>query len=548
MARQRHSPQKFRKSPARSPRVTRGRNATDNRQSRSPAKHIKGPVLKNESAARQQLQKQLAKKPIATPLTDSDDSDGLVTRMRHAGRIQQPIYASGGVAQGDKPGAHPSRKRKSMDDSLTEESPEKRRQTSQMSGLKRPAKSSLRSPLAPILTNGALSSSPANPASSRATMGLLASSAAKATLNTSILPVAETSVLGTLKPRKRQPSILQIIETNDSSGITADDENEFLPDDESTPLPASKFIGAETTPGSLRRPNKENTSSSALRRPTPRSTNTTSPVIPDAVYALSLSSPPTSPKLPLKITSKARTPRAVEEDSVMAPPRSSSSDASPPEQRTRKKNSISSKTDKAAVSMLTASLVSLKPSQSQPQRPRRQQRQKPTRNEFDIPEDSTGSGSHSPARSDREAINLDGSPFKRKPARRKAPVSRKGDKAGATASRQRGTSILSNISTNSKVSKRSAKNVQGANGSSNSYAKNSSSKAGGGARHLNTISRGRGREIEKENDTFGGGFDVDDDGDDELRRVRAKFEEIDGWGLEFEDVEVQDGSSQLGYR
>ena len=189
-------------------------------------------------------------------------------------------------------------------------------------------------------------------------------------------------------------------------------------------------------------------------------------------------------------------------------------------------------------------------SQSQPQRPRRQQRQKQTRSEFDIPEDSTGSGAHSPARSDRyrQMDISDGSPFKPKPTRRKVANKTKGDRVGATASRQRGTSILSNISTNTRVSKRSAKNEQGANGSNNSYAKNNSSKAGGGARHLNTISRGRGRGGEKENETLGGGFDVADDGDDELRRVRAKFEEIDGWGLEFEDVEVQDGSSQLGYR
>jgi hypothetical protein len=102
--------------------------------------------------------------------------------------------------------------------------------------------------------------------------------------------------------------------------------------------------------------------------------------------------------------------------------------------------------------------------------------------------------------------------------------------------------VLSSISTNSKIAK--SKNAQGAK-SGGSFIK---AKAGGGARHLNTISSARGRGRGKENGSLAGGL-LDQDEDEELKRQREKFDEIDGWGLEFEDVAVEeDGSSQAGYR
>lgn len=37
--------------------------------------------------------------------------------------------------------------------------------------------------------------------------------------------------------------------------------------------------------------------------------------------------------------------------------------------------------------------------------------------------------------------------------------------------------------------------------------------------------------------------------EEELKRQREKFNEIDDWGLEFEDVLIEEeGSSQAGYR
>lgn len=95
--------------------------------------------------------------------------------------------------------------------------------------------------------------------------------------------------------------------------------------------------------------------------------------------------------------------------------------------------------------------------------------------------------------------------------------------------------MLSNVTTNSKLSK----NVQGAKSSAKSRA------LGGGARHFSTISSAKSREVEKENGPLLDGLGDDDN---ELQKIREKFAEIDGWDMEFEDVEVLDQSSQEGFR
>jgi len=62
-----------------------------------------------------ELQQKLVNKPIGRVLTDSDDSDRLVTSNRNGrnrrGIPRRDIYASGGLGLGDVPGAHtPQRK------------------------------------------------------------------------------------------------------------------------------------------------------------------------------------------------------------------------------------------------------------------------------------------------------------------------------------------------------------------------------------------------------------------------------------------------------
>lgn len=508
MARQRHSPVKFGRRPQ---RVARQKNVKSPRPFIPLSKHKKGEVIQNPSLVRANLQKTLGKKPIATPLIDSDDSDGLVTKRKNAREVANPIYASGAVAKGDTPGAHPSRKRKSIDDDEDGTSAEKRRRVTQGSGLKRPSKASLRSPLAPLNSGSAAPSFAANIATySPPVPASAAISILRPNLNSSIVPAAETSTIGTLKPRKRQPSILQIIETNlDSSQLNPENENEFLPDYVSTPFPAYKITAAISTPGfSLRRPNKDNTGSSGLKQTTPTSKRKETAIDPDTIEAAPpLSSLAPSPQLPCESTPKHRTAKWLE-DSVMAPPVSSSPEARPPKLKSTTTTPSKGK-KQGAKPIYTKTLQNLMPSQ-----PKRSQRaRKQPLNQFDIPEDSQAQVDGSSGDSDR-------SPFKSQ---------KKASRKPAHARNRRGTSVLSDATNRSK-------NVHGA--ASDATGKGSASQSGG-ARHLHTISSGRGR-ADKENTQLRGGIS------DELQAIREKFAEVDDWDMEFEEVDVQ--SSQDGYR
>jgi hypothetical protein len=513
MARQRQSPVKFARRPQ---RVAKNRSVKSPRPFIPHAKHKKGEVIRKPSLVRSNLQKVLGKKPVATPLTDSDDSDGLVTKRKNAGKVANPIYASGAVAKGDTPGVHPSRKRKSMHDEDRAASAEKRRRITQGSGLKRPSKSSLKSPLAPLEPNSATPSSFANlTMSSPSVPASTANSILRPNLNSSILPATETSIIGAMKPRKRQPSILQIIETHDLSNLNDEDENKFLPDDESTPLPVSETAAAVSTPGSsLRRPNKDKLSSSGLRRPTSASMWKEDAAIINS--GPPLSSPAPSPELPRNSAAK-QTPARSPEDSVMAPPVSSSPEDSPP--RSTSKTTVPKKGKKQDGKNISAkALQTLMP--YQPKRSQRQRKQ-PV-NEFDIPEDSQGSQ----AQLDGPSGESDNSPFK--------PQKKAGRK---TARHRRTTSVLSDATNRSKnvrgaASKAKANNAKGST--------NTNASQSGGARHLHTTSGARSR-ADKENTPLLGGTICD-----ELQAIRDKFAEIDDWDMEFEEVEVD--SSQAGYR
>jgi hypothetical protein len=501
-------------------RVVKNRNVKSPRPFIPHAKHKKGEVIQKPSLVRSNLQKVLGKKPIATPLTDSDDSDGLVTKRRNAGKVANPIYASGAVAKGDTPGTHPSRKRKSMDDDEDRAAnAEKRRRITQGSGLKRPSKSSLKSPLTPLESNSATPSSSANLAmSSPSVPAFTANSVLRPHLNGSILPATETSVIGALKARKRQPSILQIIETHHLSNLNDEDENEFLPDDESTPLPVSKTAAAVSTPGSsLRRQNKDKSSSSGLRRPTSASKQKEVAAAPDAIDSgPPSSSPAPSPEL-LRNSAAKHTPASSPEDSVMAPPVSSSPEDGPP--KSTSKTTIPKKGKEQDGKIISAkALQTLMP--SQPKRSQRQRKQ-PV-NEFDIPKDSQGSQ----AQLDGPSGESDNSPFK--------PQKKAGRK---TARHRRAISVLSDATNRSKnvrgaASKAKANNAKGST--------NTNASQSGGARHLHTTSSERSR-ADKENTPLPGGTISD-----ELQAIRDKFAEIDDWDMEFEEVEVD--SSQAGYR
>ncbi|KIW69055.1 hypothetical protein, variant [Phialophora macrospora] len=206
--------------------------------------------IPSSSPAKAELAKKLAHKPIGPRPNDSDDSDRLVVKRsgrRGSNAASQEIYASGAVGKGDKPGNYPTRaqRRKSLTDAtreilahgpkemrdgeepatanggrhLQEKPQEKPRQ---MNGIvKKPMIAKQNVPPPATVTSSAVKAP---------------GSALKPVQPT---PTRENSIIGTLKPRRRQPSILQNLD-QDSSSFDIEDEERFLPDDESTPFNKSE--------------------------------------------------------------------------------------------------------------------------------------------------------------------------------------------------------------------------------------------------------------------------------------------------------------------
>ena len=197
-----------------------------------------------------ELQQKLVNKPIGRVLTDSDDSDRLVTSNRNGrnrrGIPRRDIYASGGVGLGDVPGAHTSQREQSQTSCKAEaQEPAGKEKQAAQKNVKAVAKpTTYQKQFAQVVEkqSAPIQSSPAasGPASVSRTPTRLQAT-----------PGAETSILGNIKPRRRQPSILQLIENDDSSNIGEEDEDDFLPNDESTPLNHSAAQPTTSTPHSL---------------------------------------------------------------------------------------------------------------------------------------------------------------------------------------------------------------------------------------------------------------------------------------------------------
>lgn len=198
-------------------------------------------------------------------------------------------------------------------------------------------------------------------------------------------PSRETSILGNLKPRRRQPSILQDL-GNDSSTFDLADEEQFLPDDESTPYNLSKSHNVPITPAT-------NSSSQLSTSSKKRKFGSSDPVqshmderpttSPLATMGVTTASPePALPPMPastLRESGKKYRERApMVEDDILAPPESSSSSPSSPAKRTKTKPS------KPGTTITTEQLRAL----MMPTRRRKTMRER-TRvlSEFDIPVD-----------------------------------------------------------------------------------------------------------------------------------------------------------------
>lgn len=150
-------------------------------------------------------------------------------------------------------------------------------------------------------------------------------------------PTREYSILGTLKPRRRQPSILRNLD-HESSSFEVYDEDEFLPDDESTPVHATRSQNSNSTPA---------TKSSQIPSSRKRKLDAIDHVLPDKevnVHTQPLSPLPTGlganrtpePALPpvplstLRESGRKQRERLAVHDDVMALPESSSSPMASP--------------------------------------------------------------------------------------------------------------------------------------------------------------------------------------------------------------------------
>ena len=331
------------------------------------------PLSSSPAACRRQLHEKLAHKSVGRVPDDSDDSDELVvkssTPRNRRGVARQEIYASGGVAKGDKVAAHksPSHRRERV---VPEAIP---RSEAELNGEGKNVQPKIRG-LRPI--NRLSTSQTAQPTTSKVPASVIRSPSEYASVDVSReggrkSSAAETSILGPIRTRKRQPSILRSIDGPDSS-ILDPDLDDFLPDDQSTPLNASRKRKLSHSPRA--------------------STPVQSPQQADVLTTGNKDVTNGEPDLPQLLSSatsqRQQSPPEIDSD-TMAPPQSSSSGPSPVKAKTPlpSKTKLNNRKSKDPKSLSTTALQALMPARRQ-QRARRERAAK-ARSEFDIPEDSS---------------------------------------------------------------------------------------------------------------------------------------------------------------
>jgi hypothetical protein len=553
-----------------------------------------------------ELQQKLANKPLGRVLTDSDDSDKLVTSNRNGrnrrGIPRKDIYASGGVGVGDLPGAHRSQPQNPQAGQRpdAQKAPGKGKQPAvnqraQVSGITKPAVGQ-EMQIAHVAEKRHLPTK-----SSPAALGSASVGRAPTRLQTT--PGPETSILGNIKPRRRQPSILQQLENNDSSNIGEEDEDDFLPNDESTPLNHSAAQRTTSTPNS----SLSHQSISRKRKLSPPITlvpasqvRGKSPRPENRLHTTATDEGESEPELPpsRSATGPVRaTPEPYDPD-IMAPPLSSSPLKSP------EKPAIPSpvkkppgKGRKQPTAPSTNELRALMPA-------RRQRtgrlRSKPL-GEFDIPADTDSDGGTSPAVGSEEGDDLsfradargrkskparknnnDGS--KSKPAKKSNPARTGGkDRAGRDKSTLSPTKLVTPLpkgrvggASQKSATKSSLSQQQQQHVPDSSTTTTATATAKGKATYSSSSSHHRRRRLrlldisgDKENRPvdlsadFSGGEagnpgDEEDDDDSleqsieepaktkptkEMAQLAKKFADVDEWEMEFEDVSLGGNSS-----
>ena len=515
--------------------------------SQPPNRVQKSPTI-SPRAAREALDRDLKDTPIGARPENSDDSDQLVRtapfRRNRQGRGRVEIYASGGVAKGDVPGAHPSRKR-SLRSSIIRD---KGNETSAIphgglgsSRLARPVPAKPKSPLSretnapPVVTTiptqNVRSSPPVPTTHQRPTDTPLAWT-----------PNGAISFLGTLKPRRRQNSILHLVENDandDSTAFSLGDDVGFLPDAVSTPVD----VGKPKAESILRRSSLLSDTIEMRPNGANKIANTSSRSGLDAAQlqetivarqpVTQISGLKTLP-LPNPTAKLSRVPRR--ESDLMAPPESSSSPVSSPA-KSLEPSPVKGRSKRQANVGRPIATKDLQ--RMMPQKPRSRRERKQTQ-AFDIPSDSslTDPPPSSSPEQDEESF-LPSSKLRRNTKKGRTKPSRNGQKPNST---------LSPITANS----RSAKSPSQLRNTSSKVTKPTKVKG-----YTSTSRRpakrplgiGNGKE-NRRNDTSSkdmAGHARGNDGDvsdseglvsDSLKAQRDMFAEIDKWEMKFEEVDL----------
>ncbi|OCT53023.1 hypothetical protein CLCR_09946 [Cladophialophora carrionii] len=552
--------------------------------------------IPSSSPAKAELAKKLAHKPIGPRPTDSDDSDRLVVKgngRRGRNVASQEVYASGAVGQGDKPGNYPTRaqRRKSLTDATREilANGPKDVRNGKESVAAHAGRSRTHVQEEPVEKSPQMNGIVKKPMTARKDAPPPAVVAAPAVLPPGSAPrpvqptpTRENSILGTLKPRRRQPSILQNID-QDSSSFDVEDEEQFLPDDESTPFNPSKTQRPLSTPnplspllssssrkrkfgasdpGGLTESDKHQMPTSSPLSSARRSRNTPEPSLP----ALPVST--------LRESGRKHRESVRDADDILAPPESSSSASSSPVRARAPASTARSKTHipKPVATITTKQLLEA----AMPSKRRKATRER-TRNRghFAIPADSDpeladgdDDSNFLPAGNGRKSRRKE-PVIKPSGARTRTKAKPKPGKAAATAKRKQAASktstshllttsttapILtpststSNRETKSPSQQRSTTSVLlNPDGELNAP----TSKPYGGS-HLRGQGRGptaRGGDKENQVPREPGSSDELSEGHRNIGNAqskqagsKSKWADIDAWDMDFEDVEVLTGS------
>ena len=536
----------------------------------------------SSSPAKAELARRLANKPVGSRPTDSDDSDRLVVKANvRRGRYapKQEIYASGAVGAGDKPGSYPTRaqRRKSLTDATTEilANGQKDTRKEKGTGATKAKKAQQQSEEEPQDKSRHVNGGINKPPTAKKNTGApspLASSAVKPARSilepVQLTPTRENSILGTLKPRRRQPSILQNLD-QDSSSFNIGDEEEFLPHDESTPFkdsnPHQPVSASASLLSSASRKRKFGVSV-PLDPAEPQSLHkpTSSPL--SALGNTPEPSLPTSNVSALRESGRKHRESTRNEDDIMALPASSSSAPSSPivPKPAAPTAKVKKQSTKSAPTMTTKDLLE----GAMPSKRQRNVRERTRNRDFDIPADPD---SDAPVEED-ESVFL---PAKKgRKTKRKEPLSKSSTartKANAkplpgkaTKSSQASAKAAGKAkSSTNHISSATAPVLTPSTSTSNRETKSPSqqhsttytsptsnletaeaekSKPYGGSRLSRRIS-------DKENQAAGDSSEIEDsheraqDVGKTAPPTKGKWADIDSWDMDFEEVEVFSSSS-----